>query len=53
MVCRRSVIPGDVTYTVTRNYGQTADEKSNELLFHMLIAVVAVTSFDGAGIGLA
>lgn len=40
---RGGLIPDDVTYTVTRNYGETADEKSNELLFHMLIAVVAVT----------
>jgi len=48
---RGSVIPGDVTYTVTRNYGQTADEKSNELLFHMLIAVVAVTLLMALALG--
>jgi multidrug efflux pump subunit AcrB len=29
--------------TVTRDYGQTAAEKSNELLFHMAIAVASVT----------
>ena len=29
--------------TVTRHYGETAKEKSNELLFHMLIAIVSVT----------
>src|ERR1043165_3706407 len=28
---------------ITRNYGDTAKEKSNELLFHMLIAVVSVS----------
>jgi multidrug efflux pump subunit AcrB len=28
---------------ITRNYGETAAEKSNELLFHMLIAVVSVS----------
>ncbi len=38
-----SVIPGDVTVGITRNYGETAAEKSNELLFHMLIAVVSVS----------
>ena len=46
-----SVIPGDVVYTVTRNYGATADEKSNELLFHMLIAVVAVTLLMALALG--
>ncbi|MFH0753854.1 MAG: efflux RND transporter permease subunit [Candidatus Omnitrophota bacterium] len=40
---RGSLIPDDVAYTVTRNYGATADEKSNELLVHMAIAVIAVT----------
>ena len=29
--------------TVTRNYGETAAEKSNELLLHMVIAVVSVS----------
>jgi multidrug efflux pump subunit AcrB len=36
-------IPSDVMLTVTRNYGKTAAEKSNELLFHMSIAVVSVS----------
>ena len=38
-----SVIPSDVQVDITRNYGETAAEKSNELLFHMLIAVVSVS----------
>ncbi len=37
-----SLIPGDVTVTVTRNYGETASDKSNELLLHMLIAIFSV-----------
>ena len=37
------VVPSDVTITTTRHYGRTAEEKSNELLFHMAIAVVGVT----------
>ncbi len=37
-----AVIPGDVTVSVTRDYGETASEKSNELLLHMAIAVVSV-----------
>jgi len=38
-----NLIPGDVRVDITRQYGQTAAEKSNELLFHMLIAVVSVS----------
>lgn len=38
-----TTIPSDVTITTTRNYGETSAEKSNELLFHMGIAVVSVT----------
>ncbi|MBS1118473.1 MAG: acriflavin resistance protein, partial [Deltaproteobacteria bacterium] len=37
-----TVIPSDVQLTVTRDYGATASEKSNELLEHMGIAVVSV-----------
>ncbi|MFN6203278.1 MAG: efflux RND transporter permease subunit [Acidobacteriota bacterium] len=37
-----TLIPADVLVTPTRNYGETASEKSNELLFHMLIAIVSV-----------
>ena len=39
---RGTLIPGDVELTITRDYGATASEKSNELLFHMGIAVVSV-----------
>jgi multidrug efflux pump subunit AcrB len=35
-------IPADVQITVTRNYGETAKEKSDELLKHMLIATISV-----------
>ena len=37
------IIPADVQVTVTRNYGLTAQDKSNELLWHMLLAVVSVS----------
>ena len=39
-----SIVPGDVHLTFTRNYGDTAAEKSNELLFHMLLAVLSVSA---------
>lgn len=37
------VIPASIQVSITRNYGETAAEKSNELLLHMLIAVVGVS----------
>jgi multidrug efflux pump subunit AcrB len=47
-----SVIPGDVQVRITRNYGETASEKSNELLFHMLIAVFSVSVLIWLALGL-
>ena len=38
-----SKLPNNIQMTVTRNYGETAAEKSNELLYHMGIAVFSVT----------
>jgi multidrug efflux pump subunit AcrB len=38
-----TVVPGDVNVVVTRNYGETASEKSNELLLHMMIAILSVS----------
>ncbi|HNX68189.1 MAG TPA: efflux RND transporter permease subunit [Candidatus Omnitrophota bacterium] len=38
-----ATLPKDVEMTVTRDYGETAKEKSNELLFHMAIAVFGVS----------
>ncbi|HUO85275.1 MAG TPA: efflux RND transporter permease subunit [Thermoanaerobaculia bacterium] len=39
---RGTMIPDGVELTVTRDYGETAAEKSNELLLHMMIAIVSV-----------
>ncbi len=38
------IIPADVQITITRHYGLTAQEKSNELLLHMGIAVLGVSA---------
>ena len=46
-----SLIPSDVNVTVTRNYGETAQEKSNELLEHMLIATLSVVVLIGLALG--
>jgi len=47
-----SMIPSDVEMTITRHYGQTAAEKSNELLLHMLIAVISVSILIWIALGL-
>jgi len=47
-----SVIPEGVELTITRHYGETAAEKSNELLLHMLIAVVSVSALIWVTLGL-
>lgn len=48
---KRNYIPNDVHLIVTRDYGETAAERSNELLFHMLIAVGSVTLLMGFVMG--
>jgi multidrug efflux pump subunit AcrB len=40
---RGTLLPADLEVTVTRNYGETAEHKSNELLWHMLLAVLSVS----------
>jgi multidrug efflux pump subunit AcrB len=39
-----TVVPSEVDLVWTRDYGETAAEKSNELLWHMLIAIASVTA---------
>ena len=39
-----SLVPSDVHLTITRDYGQTAADKSNELLWHMLLSVLSVSA---------
>jgi multidrug efflux pump subunit AcrB len=38
-----TVLPADLEVSITRHYGATAAEKSNELLLHMAIAVISVS----------
>ncbi len=45
------LIPDDVRVTVTRNYGETAQEKSNELLEHLLIATLSVIVLIALALG--
>ncbi|MGE3843924.1 MAG: efflux RND transporter permease subunit, partial [Vicinamibacterales bacterium] len=46
-----TVIPNDLHLTITRNYGETAAEKSNELLWHMFLAVVSVSALIWLALG--
>src|SRR5436190_11945228 len=39
-----SLVPSDVHLTITRDSGATAADKSNELLWHMLLAVLSVSA---------
>jgi len=48
---RGSLVPSDVNVTVTRNYGETAKEKSDELLDHMLIATISVIILIALALG--
>lgn len=48
---RGKVIPEDVRMTVTRNYGETAKEKADELLFHMAIAIFGVSLLIALSLG--
>jgi multidrug efflux pump subunit AcrB len=48
---RGYVLPGDLNVTVTRNYGETAKDKSDELLKHLLIATLSVTLLIALALG--
>ncbi|MCA0374915.1 MAG: efflux RND transporter permease subunit [Gemmatimonadetes bacterium] len=38
-----TVVPGNVSVDVTRDYGETAGEKAQELILHLIIATLSVT----------
>lgn len=46
-----SLIPDGVEVSVTRNYGETANEKANELLFHLALATISIVALIGFAIG--
>ena len=48
---RGYVVPRDVQVTVTRNYGETAKHKSDELLKHLLLATLSVTLLVALALG--
>ncbi|MDX8528292.1 efflux RND transporter permease subunit [Mesorhizobium sp. MSK_1335] len=48
---RGQVFPRDVEMRVTRNYGETANEKANELLFHLGLATISIVLLVAVAIG--
>ncbi|MGB3271628.1 MAG: efflux RND transporter permease subunit [Xanthobacteraceae bacterium] len=48
---RGQIFPDDIEMTVTRNYGETANEKANELLFHLGLATISIVILVGFAIG--
>ncbi len=46
-----SVIPADLALHVTRNYGETANAKANELLFHLGLATLSIVALVWLAIG--
>jgi multidrug efflux pump subunit AcrB len=48
---RGNTLPSDLHLTVTRNYGETAKDKSNELLKHLLLATLSVTLLIALALG--
>lgn len=45
------IIPSDVDFTITRNYGDTASEKANELIEHLLIATFSIVLLIAVTLG--
>ena len=48
---RGYMLPEDLNVTVTRNYGETAKDKSDELLKHLFIATLSVTLLIALALG--
>ncbi|MGZ3278099.1 MAG: efflux RND transporter permease subunit [Caulobacteraceae bacterium] len=45
------LLPNDLQVSVSRDYGQTADDKANELLFHLGLATVSIVVLIAFAIG--
>jgi multidrug efflux pump subunit AcrB len=46
-----TLIPEGVSANISRNYGETANEKANELLFHLALATISIVVLIGFAIG--
>ena len=50
-ILKGKVIPADLDVAVTRNYGETAVEKADELLFHLASATISIVILITLAIG--
>ena len=50
-IVKGRIVPDDLEITVTRNYGETATEKANELLFHLALATLSIVVLIALTIG--
>lgn len=48
---RGTLIPDSLDVAVARDYGQTANDKANELLFHLALATISIVALIGFAIG--
>jgi len=48
---KERLLSADINVTVTRDYGETANEKANELLFHLGLATVSIVVLIAFAIG--
>ncbi len=48
---RGTLLPAGIEATITRDYGKTATEKSDELLFHLFLATVSIVGLVWLAIG--
>jgi multidrug efflux pump subunit AcrB len=48
---RGYLLPADLEVSITRDYGETAAHKSNELLWHMFLAIVSVSALIWLALG--
>jgi multidrug efflux pump subunit AcrB len=46
-----SLVPGDIEAIITRDYGETANEKADELLYHLGLATISIVLLVGFAIG--
>ncbi len=46
-----TLIPAEIAVEVTRDYGETANEKANELLYHLGLATVSIIALVAFAIG--
>ncbi len=48
---RGRLIPDGIEVSVTRNYGKSADDKVNELLFHLALATISIVGLVWLAVG--